>query len=103
VVDAIRHVLNGEMYLSSQMTNRFLQRVGGRGRLEEDPIGRLTDRELEIFEMIGKGMTTRQIARSLAISPNTVESHREKIKTKLELNNAAELAQRAVQWVLESG
>jgi DNA-binding NarL/FixJ family response regulator len=103
VVEAIRQVLNGDMYLSPQMTNLFLRRVGGRKPLEEDPIGRLTDRELEIFEMVGRGMTTRQIAGKLGISPNTVESHREKIKTKLDLKNAAQLAQRAVQWVLENG
>jgi DNA-binding NarL/FixJ family response regulator len=103
VVEAIRQVLNGEMYLSPQMTNLFLRRVGGREPLDEDPIRRLTDRELEIFEMIGRGMTTRQIAGKLEISPNTVESHREKIKTKLDIKNAAELAQRAVQWVLENG
>jgi len=103
VVDAIRQVLSGEMYLSPQMTNLFLRRVGGCEPLEEDPIRHLTDRELEVFEMIGKGLTTQQIARKLDISPKTVESHREKIKTKLELKNAAQLAQRAVQWVLENG
>jgi DNA-binding NarL/FixJ family response regulator len=103
MVDAIRQVLDGEVYLSSQMTNRFLRRVGGRESLEEDPIRRLTDRELQIFEMIGQGMTTQRIARKLDISPKTVASHREKIKTKLDLNSAAELAQRAVQWVLENG
>jgi DNA-binding CsgD family transcriptional regulator len=85
------------------MTDLFLRRVGKREPLEEDPIRRLTDRELEIFRMIGKGMTTQQIAHNLDISPKTVESHREKIKAKLDLKNAAVLAQRAVQWVLENG
>jgi DNA-binding NarL/FixJ family response regulator len=103
VVDAIRQVLAGEVYLSSRMTNRFLRRVGGREPLQEDPIHRLTDREMEIFQMIGKGTTTKQIARRLDISPKTVESHREKIKIKLDIKNAPELAQRAVQWVLENG
>lgn len=103
VVGAIRQVLRGEMYLSSPMINLFLRRVGGREPLEEDPIRRLTDREMEIFQMIGKGMTTKRIARKLDISPKTVESHREKIKIKLDIKDAPELVQRAVQWVLENG
>lgn len=103
VVDAIRQVLTGEMYLSSQMTRRILQRVGGQRPLEDDPVGSLSNRELEVFEMIGRGMATREIARKLDLSPKTIEAHREKIKTKLNLKNAAALSQRAVQWVLENG
>ena len=102
VVDAIRQVLAGEMYLSPRMTNLFLRRVGAGQALEEDPIGQLSNREIEVFEMIGKGLTTRLIARKLKLSPKTIESHREKIKAKLGLKNAAELARRAIQWVLEN-
>ncbi|MHC4405247.1 MAG: response regulator transcription factor [Planctomycetota bacterium] len=101
VVDAIRRVLQGEIYLSSPMTSRLLHRVSGHNLMEQDPIENLSNRELQVLEMIGQGMTTRQIARKLSLSPKTVETHREKIKTKLNLKNAAELGRRAVQWVLE--
>jgi DNA-binding NarL/FixJ family response regulator len=103
VVDVIRQVLRGEMYLSPEMTRLFLQRAGGGEPPEEDPVCRLTDRELEVLRMIGNGMTTQKIAHQLGLSPKTVESHREKIKTKLDLHDAAQLTQRAVQWVLENG
>jgi DNA-binding NarL/FixJ family response regulator len=103
VVDVIRQVLRGEMYLSPEMTKLFLQRAGRSKLPEEDPIRRLTQREMEVFQMIGNGMTTQQIAHKLGLSPKTIESHREKIKTKLDLNNAAQLSRRAVQWVLENG
>jgi DNA-binding NarL/FixJ family response regulator len=103
VVDAIRQVLRGEVYLSSQMTSRLLHRIAGGAFLEQDPIQNLSDRELQVFEMIGRGMTTQQIARKLQLSPKTIETHREKIKTKLNLRNAAELGRHAVRWVLENG
>jgi DNA-binding NarL/FixJ family response regulator len=102
VVDAIRHVLEGEIYLSQRMTRQLLQRVGKGGLMDEEPIGTLSDRELQVFEMIGRGMTTKQIARNLNLSPKTVESHRENIKMKLDCANAAELSRRAVLWILES-
>jgi len=103
VVAAIRKILGGEVYLSPAMTNALLRTARGPESLHEDPVGRLTDRELEVFQMIGKGMTTQQIARKLDLSPKTVEAHREKIKTKLDLKNASQLTQRAVQWMLENG
>ena len=103
MVRAVRQVLAGEMYLSPQMTNRLVRRACGGGPSSEDPIQRLSNRELQIFEMIGSGSTTKQIARKLDLSPKTVEAHREKIKAKLDLKNAAELNRRAVQWVLENG
>ncbi len=67
-----------------------------------DPIKTLSNREVEVFEMIGQGLTTQQIAGKLKLSPKTVETHREKIKAKLDLKNSAELNRRAVQWVLEN-
>ena len=69
VVDAIRQVLAGEMYLSPRMTNLFLRRLGGGDPLEKDPIRRLTNRELQIFEMIGKGMTTQRIPTNWTSAP----------------------------------
>lgn len=102
VIDAIRQVLRGEIYLSPRMSNRLLHTVVGGDRLNEDPIGGLSNRELEVFEMIGQGLTTKQIAGKLHLSPKTIETHREKIKMKLNLANSTELSHRAVQWVLEN-
>ncbi len=100
---AICHVLSGEIYLSSRMANRLLGRLVGGESLDQDPIERLSDRELEVFEMIGQGLRTKQIAQSLDLSPKTIEAHREKIKTKLNLTNGTELSREATQWVLENG
>jgi DNA-binding CsgD family transcriptional regulator len=85
------------------MTNRMLCRtVGIAEGIGESPVATLSDRELDVFEHIGRGHTTRQIAEKLHISPKTVETYRENIKAKLNLQNATELTQHAVQWVLES-
>ena len=104
MIDGIRQVLEGKIYLSPQMTERLLQRaVGAAPQLIQSPIESLSDRELEIFKMIGKGMTTRQIANDLHLSMKTVETHRENIKSKLDVANSAELSRAAVQWVMENG
>jgi DNA-binding NarL/FixJ family response regulator len=104
IIDAIRQVVDGKIYLSPRMTERLLQRaVGAAPQLVQSPFETLTDRELEIFKMIGKGMTTRQIANDLHLSVKTVETHRENIKGKLNLPNSAELSREAVQWVMENG
>lgn len=102
LVGAIRQVLDGSFCLSPGMTNWLIQRAAGARPLEEDPVGRLSNRELEVFAMLGQGMTTRAIARRLALSPKTVETHRENIKTKLDLKNSCALIRRAVLWVLEN-
>jgi DNA-binding NarL/FixJ family response regulator len=103
LVEAIRTVMDGRIYLSSQMTDRMLCRaVGSEGFTDESPIHRLSDRELQVLEMIGQGVTTRQIAERLFLSPKTVESYRENLKAKLHLENSAELTRYAVQWVLEN-
>ena len=103
LVRAIRQVLRGEVYLSPRMTSRLLHRVAGGGPPREDPIQSLSNREIEVYEMIGQGLTIQQIAVRLHLSPKTVETHREKIKQKLNLKSSAELSRRAVQWVLERG
>jgi len=103
MVHAVREVLKGNVYLSPQMTSRLLHRACGEPVANGDPIHRLTNRELEVFQMLGQGMTTKQIGRKLELSPKTIEAHRENIKAKLDLKNAAELNRRAVQWVLENG
>ena len=103
IIDAVRQVLRGEIYLSTRMASRLLHRVATGERLEKDPIQSLSDRELEVFEMVGQGLTTKQIARKLDLSHKTIETHREKIKTKLNLRNSTELSRHATQWVLENG
>jgi DNA-binding NarL/FixJ family response regulator len=102
VIEAIRRVLGGEVYLSQRMTDRLLNRAVGSGTdLKGSPLDRLTDREMEVFDMIGQALTTRQIAHKLHLSPKTVQTHRENLKTKLNLKNSTELVRQAVQRVLE--
>ena len=69
--------------------------------MDQDPVAALSDREIQVFEMIGQGMTTREIAAKLSLSSKTVESYRKLIKTKLNLRSSAQLARRAFQWVQE--
>jgi DNA-binding NarL/FixJ family response regulator len=103
LLKAIRQVLRGELYLSPRMTSRLLRRVAEGGATREDPVQTLSNREVEVYEMIGQGLTIQQIAQRLHLSPKTVETHREKVKQKLNVKNSAELNRRAVQWVLERG
>ena len=103
IVRAIREVLRGKMYLSQRATERMVQlAVGSKSHLGKSPVERLTDREIEVFQMIGEGLTTRQIAGKLGLSPKTVDAHRERIKQRLELKNVTELTKHAVQWVLKN-
>lgn len=103
VVDGIRTVLNGQIYLSDRMANRLLSRVVGRpAEVKSSPVESLTNRELQVFEMLGHGNSVREIARRLHLSPKTVERYRENLKQKLGLNSASELLRHATQWVLES-
>ncbi len=101
VVKAIRHVLRGDVFLSPQMTSSLLHRAAIGQTLDSDPMSTLSDRELQVFQMIGEGLTTVQIADKLALSPKTVESHRATIKQKLRLQTSAQLNRRAFQWVME--
>jgi DNA-binding NarL/FixJ family response regulator len=101
VLDAIRTVLAGELYVSGETTGRLLQRVVGRPASAGAPVDALSNRELEAFELMGHGMTTEAIAEKMFVSPKTIETYRARIKDKLGLRNATELIQRASQWVLE--
>ena len=103
LLGAIRQVLRGELYLSPRMTSRLLHRVASGSPSREDPMKSLSNREIEVYDMIGQGLTIQQIAARLHLSPKTIETHREKIKQKLNLKNSTELNRRAVQWVLEGG
>jgi DNA-binding NarL/FixJ family response regulator len=103
-VAALQRVSSGQIYLSERMTNRMLDHVlTDKVETNRSPIETLSNRELEVFEMIGKGMATKQIAARLGLSPKTIETYREHIKQKLNLSNATELTRNAVQWVLEQG
>lgn len=100
VLVAIRKLLAGEIYMSNKLKARLAAKfVSGRTLTTDSPLDALSDRELEVFRGIGQGRTTRQIATQLNLSVKTIESHREHIKKKLCLESAAELAQRATQWV----
>ncbi len=100
VVTAIRRILGGDVYLSERMTSQMLSHAAsGKPMTAVSPIDKLSDRELEVFELIGHGLSTREIAERIHRSVKTIESHREHIKEKLDLANATALTQRAVQWV----
>lgn len=100
LITAIRRVLNGEIYLSEKMSARLLSRfVDGAPQTGGSAMERLSDRELEVFELIGRGLGTRRIAEDLHLSVKTIESHREHIKEKLKLDSSQELMRHAMQWV----
>ena len=101
IIDAIRDVLRGEIYVSPQVADQLLRRVRSGQTPDMDPIASLTNRELEVFELIGKGLTMKQIAQKLEISQKTVEAHRDGIKGKLNLKNSLEVTRRALQWTME--
>jgi len=105
VITAIRTILAGDIYLSQRMASRMVAKfVDGRTKSTTGkPEERLTNRELEVFELIGEGVGTKDIAARLHLSPKTIESHRENIKRKLKLKSATELLQHAVQWVQIEG
>jgi DNA-binding NarL/FixJ family response regulator len=100
IAPALRAALNGRRYLSPVIAAQ-LQHNGPAGQTAstDDPINLLTDREFEIFELIGKGREVREISDALGVSPKTVETHRTNIKEKLKLKNARQVARLAVQWL----
>jgi DNA-binding NarL/FixJ family response regulator len=104
VIQAIREVFNGRPYLSPAMAAQVITKFAhGQAEGETDPTERLSDRELEILELIGKGHEVRQIAKLLHLSPKTVETHRAHIKDKLDLKNSREVARFALQWLSARG
>jgi DNA-binding NarL/FixJ family response regulator len=102
IIAAIRALLRGELYLSPNMTERLAHQAVS-GNVASRGVEGLSDRELQIFQLIGRGDSTRSIAEQLHLSIHTIESHREKIRIKLNLRSGSELLQRAVQWLLEYG
>jgi DNA-binding NarL/FixJ family response regulator len=100
VLQAIRQVLSGKVYLSERMSAQVLDRfAGGRTATRKSAIEALTDREFEVFKLIGEGCITREIAKRLYISPKTVDVHRQSLKEKLKLPSTTSLVQHAVRWV----
>ena len=99
IADAMREALNGRCYLSPVIAAQ-LQHNGPDKPIHptDDPVSLLTDREFEIFELIGKGHEVREISHALGVSPKTVETHRTNIKEKLKLKNARQVTRLAVQW-----
>lgn len=102
VLDAVRQITSGRIYLTRAMTDRLLRSMAVGGRNGNSHLEVLSDRELEVFELIGRGKGTHDIADLLCISIHTVETHRTNAREKLQLPNVADLIRHAVMWV-ESG
>jgi DNA-binding NarL/FixJ family response regulator len=98
VMAAIRQVLSGEVYLGRRMASRVFENFSARPAMQNG-VSLLTDRELEVFELIGRGRTTREISSSLHLGMSTVETYRTRIKAKLHLENASQLYHEAIRWV----
>src|SRR5205807_3543511 len=100
VVTAIRRVLSGAIYVSDTLAARMLQRqVRGQTDINQSPVKSLSDREMEVFQLIGQWKKTREIADELHLSIKTIEYYREQIKRKLNLKSASELTHYATSWV----
>jgi DNA-binding NarL/FixJ family response regulator len=102
VLEAIRTVLSGKRYFSPEITQRLLSQALGETVAPNSPFDCLTERERQIFRMIGEGQATGVIAEKLYLSTHTIDTHRANIKRKLNVTTAGELARAAVQWVLEN-
>jgi DNA-binding NarL/FixJ family response regulator len=102
VIAALRRVLSGEVYLSDRMTAQLLQGLTATPTGGAALVRSLTDRELEVFRLIGHGLGTRQIAEKLDVGVKTIESYRDRIKRKLRIASGAQLVQQAVVWVQQS-
>jgi DNA-binding NarL/FixJ family response regulator len=98
LMEAIRHVLNGKTYVSEKMSAKILDIFSGRRADSTSPVEKLTDREFEVFQLIGQGRSTKEIAAKLHVSAKTVEVHRVNIKQKLNMATATELIHFAVRW-----
>ncbi|HEX3984950.1 MAG TPA: response regulator transcription factor [Acidisoma sp.] len=103
LLEAVRRVLSGKVYVSAELSAKIVDALSGaKPRGSNSPIAKLTDREFEIFQLIGHGKSTKEIASQLHLSSKTVDVHRSHIKEKLELTDATALVRHAVRWI-ESG
>jgi DNA-binding NarL/FixJ family response regulator len=99
LLGAIRQVLGGKTYVSDRVSTRIVDAFAGRSKATENStVGRLTDREFEVFQLLGQGLPTAEIGRRLHLSPKTIDSHRLHIKEKLQLSSLPELMRYAVRW-----
>jgi DNA-binding NarL/FixJ family response regulator len=104
VLNALKSVSRNELYVSSRISSQILVKyIGGSEGIEPDPISLLTDRELEVFSLVGNGMNSREISRILNISIKTVDNHKTSIREKLSLKNHIELSQKAALWQEKAG
>ena len=102
IVDAIRRILRGEIYVSDKLAGSLVRKVaGGNDQGGGSPVDVLTDRELEVFQLLGQGLTVREVAERLFVSAKTVEAHREHIKQKLNFKTSSELLRFAIQYTLQ--
>lgn len=99
LLEAIRQVIAGQVYVSKAVNDLVLQRLVSGTDLADGSVRSLSDREFEVFRLIGEGYGTRQIAEALTISIKTAETHRERIREKLNLNSTFELVQQAIHWL----
>lgn len=100
IVDAIRQILNGRLYVSEDISDKLMQKLArGSEEIDRPAIDSLSDRELQVFQLMGEGYGTREIANKLYLSTKTVETYRSHIKEKLNLSNSSELLQSAIQWI----
>ncbi len=102
IIQAIRQVLKGKVYLSENMTERILNNMVSRSD-EKQGIGSLSNRELQVFEMIGQGLAPGKMAQQLNLSVKTIETHQAHIKKKLGVSSAHKLTHHAIRWLLEQG
>jgi len=99
IVKAIRTVLSGEIYVSNTISNKFLHKIAGdKADTTKTTIENLSDREFEVFRLIGEGYKPSQIAKKLHLSVRTIETYRGRLKEKLNLNSAIEILQYAIKW-----
>ena len=102
LIDAMRRVLRGEIAVSEKVTGQLLETFSGRKTMDS-PLEGLSDRELEVFQLIGQGKTMKEIAHELHLSPKTIEVHRSNIREKLKVTSAAELVAYAARWSQSQG
>jgi DNA-binding NarL/FixJ family response regulator len=104
IVEAVRCVLSGKLYLSEKLKGELLDKFASGAQIhDKTPVSRLTDRELEVFRLLGQGLSTGEIAKKLCLSVKTIGTYRERIKEKLNLRHASELIWRAMVWVQKEG
>ena len=104
VVKAIRKVMSGHIYVSDRANETILDRLGHANKAARPSgVDLLSDREIEVFQLVGRGLNSREIAERINLGATTVDSYRARIKEKLGIRNAAELYQRAAQWLAEGG